>query len=161
MVLGIAAFIAAACVTPATRIVYNPSDSAPRGWYLVFQAARVRVGDYVVVRLPRDTAALAAARDYLPRSVPILKQIAALGGQRVCIRNAVVYVDGAAITRALDVDSKGRPLTAGVHCRALFDDELFLLNLTNPRSFDSRYFGPIDASFVRGRAIPLSTTDMQ
>jgi type IV secretory pathway protease TraF len=33
-------------------------------------------------------ARLAAGR------VPILKQIAAFGGQRVCIRKAVVYVDG-------------------------------------------------------------------
>jgi conjugative transfer signal peptidase TraF len=126
-----------------------------------FPAARVRVGDYVVVRLPRDTAALAAARDYLPRSIPILKQIAALGGQYVCIRDAVVYIDGSAKARALAVDGNGRPLTAWAHCRVLLEGESFLLNLTNPGSFDSRYFGPVDVSFVRGRAIPLSTTDTQ
>ena len=42
-------------------------------------------------------------------------------------------------------------------CRQLVVDELFLLNVTNPASFDSRYFGPIDASFVVGRAVALWT----
>jgi len=40
-------------------------------------------------------------------------------------------------------------------------DELFLLNATNLGSFDSRYFGPIDASFVRGRALLLVTVALQ
>ena len=39
---------------------------------------------------------LAAARGYLRAAVPILKQIAAVAGQRVCIRDAVVYVDDVA-----------------------------------------------------------------
>jgi hypothetical protein len=47
-------------------------------------------------------------------------------------------------------------LTAWAHCRALLDDELFLLNLTNPGSFDSCYFGPIDTSFVRGLGGPIN-----
>jgi conjugative transfer signal peptidase TraF len=159
--LGIAAAFAAAHVKPTVCIVYNPSDSAPRGWYLVRPASRLSVGEYVVARLPNDTAAFAATRGYLPRSVPILKQIAAVNGQRVCIRDAVVYVDGAAVTRTLDRDGRGRPLTAWRHCQVLGVDELFLLNSKNPGSFDSRYFGPIDASFVRGRAIPLLTMELQ
>ena len=159
--LGIAAVFAAAYVKPTVRIVYNPSDSAPRGWYLVRPAPRLSVGEYVVARLPSDTAAFAATRGYLPRSVPILKQIGAVNGQRVCIRDGVVYVSGAAMARVLDHDGKGRPLTAWRHCQELGVGELFLLNTTNPGSFDSRYFGPIDASFVRGRATPLMTKTLQ
>ncbi|MQU24843.1 S26 family signal peptidase, partial [Pseudomonas helleri] len=33
--------------------------------------------------------------------------------------------------------------------------ELFLLSVTNPASFDSRYFGPVSASAVIGAAHPL------
>ena len=33
--------------------------------------------------------------------------------------------------------------------------------LTVPASFDSRYFGPIDVSFVRGTAVPIMTTAAQ
>src|SRR5439155_4549770 len=151
----IAALIAAAWVKPAVRIVYNPSNSAPRGWYLVLPPTQLHAGDYVVARLPIDIASFAVSRSYLPRSVPILKQVAAVSGQRVCIHNAAVYIDGAAVAHTLGTDGKHRSLTAWEHCRSLVEDELFLLNSSHPGSFDSRYLGPIDVSFVRGRAIPL------
>jgi conjugative transfer signal peptidase TraF len=159
MILAVTALVAAAYLKPSTRLIYNPTDSAPRGWYVVVPMIRAHPGDYVVALLPGDTATLAATRGYLPRSVPILKQIAAVAGQCVCVRDAVVYIDGNAVARTLDSDAKERPLTAWAHCRQLISDELFLLNPYNEASFDSRYFGPLDASFVRGRAIPLATSE--
>jgi type IV secretory pathway protease TraF len=42
-------------------------------------------------------------------------------------------------------------------CRVLTGDELFLLNPSNKTSFDSRYFGPVKTTEVRGRATPLRT----
>ena len=159
MVLSVTALVAAAYLKPATRLVYNPTDSAPRGWYLVVPMIRANPGDYVVAMLPSDTAALAETRGYLPRSVPILKQIAAIAGQRVCIRDTVVYIDGNAVARTLETDSRHHPLIAWAHCRQLIDHEVFLLNGRNPASFDSRYFGPLDESFVHGRAIPIAASD--
>jgi type IV secretory pathway protease TraF len=44
-----------------------------------------------------------------------------------------------------------------VQCRPLVENELFLLSNTNPASFDSRYFGPIDTAAVLGVARPLWT----
>lgn len=154
---GVIAILGAAWVKPHIQLVFNPTDSAPRGWYVVVPAIHLHAGDYVVARLPSDTATLAATRGYLPRFVPILKQIAAVPGQRVCVRDGIVYIDGVAAARSLDRDAKERPLTAWAHCRDLVSDELFLLNLHNEASFDSRYFGPVDASFLRGRATPLWT----
>jgi type IV secretory pathway protease TraF len=43
-------------------------------------------------------------------------------------------------------------------CRVLRSDKLFLLNAA-PDSLDGRYFGPIPASTVLGRAIPILTRD--
>jgi hypothetical protein len=40
----------------ALRIIYNASDSAPRGLYTVSPAAALQVGDCVVARLPEATA---------------------------------------------------------------------------------------------------------
>ena len=161
MVVGVGALAAAAWIKPAVHLVYNPTDSAPPGWYGVVPPHDFRVGDLVVAKLPSDAAIFASTRDYLPRSVPILKQIAATAGQHVCVRDGVVYVDGIGVARTLGVDGRQRPLTAWPGCRRLVKDELFLLNPHHEASFDSRYFGPVDASFVRGRAVPLWTAERQ
>jgi conjugative transfer signal peptidase TraF len=156
MLLGLVAVLASAYATPALRLVFNPSDSAPRGWYAVRPMDPVRRGDYIVARLPQDVAMFAAERGYVPSSIPVLKRVAAVSEQHVCLHSGLVYVDGVAIASTLDRDGIGRPLTAWQHCRWLLAGELFLMNSTAQASFDSRYFGPIDASFVRGRAIRLA-----
>jgi len=87
--------------------------------------------------------------------VPVLKQIAAREGQVVCVHDGVVIIDGKIIARTLERDGQHRPLRAWTGCQALVERELFLLNAGNLASFDSRYFGPVDASSVRGRATRL------
>ena len=159
--LGVLAITVSALVKPDIQLVYNPTESAPRGWYLIHPATQLEVGDYVIAQLPRDIAGFAAKRDYLPRHVPVLKRIAATAGQRVCVRDGTVLIDGAAVATTLELDGKRRSLSAWPHCRKLATGELFLLNASVPSSFDSRYFGPIDVSFVRGRANMLRGTRRQ
>ena len=158
---GLLAITVSALVKPDTRLVYNPTESAPPGWYVVHPVAQLEVGDYVIAQLPHDIAVFAAKRDYLPRHVPVLKRIAATAGQRVCVRDGTVFIDGAAVATTLARDGKRRSLTAWPHCRTLETGELFLLNASAPSSFDSRYFGPLDVSFVRGEATLLWTTRRQ
>lgn len=139
------------------RIVYNPSDSVPRGWYRIGKADAIHVGDIVLARLPARSATLAAQRGYLPAGVPILKRIGAVAPQSVCIRDRVVRIDGAAVAAVLAQDGLHRPMRAWTQCRPLAEGELFLLSNTHPASFDSRYFGPVRASAVIGSAQPLWT----
>jgi len=40
--------------------------------------------------------------------------------------------------------------------RAVANDEVFLMNLGEPASLDGRYFSPLAASSIVGRAAPLS-----
>lgn len=155
--LGIAALAWPSVHTPIARIVYNPSDSVPRGWYRIGPADSLRVGGIVLVQLPADAAALAARRRYLPEHIPLLKRIGAMSPQQVCIEKHIVRIDGMAVTGVRATDGHGRPLLAWQQCRRLRDGELFLLSATNPASFDSRYFGPIPASAVIGSAHPLWT----
>jgi conjugative transfer signal peptidase TraF len=155
LLLGTLALAWTTVVPASLRLVYNASDSAPRGFYMVRPAVDLRVGDYVVARLPEAAARFADARGYLPRSVPVLKQIVATEGHVACVRDGAVALDDVVVAQARRVDGQGRRLAPWNHCRRLVANELFLLNLARPDSFDSRYFGPVDASFVRGRAIPL------
>ncbi|AKA21933.1 S26 family signal peptidase [Pseudomonas chlororaphis] len=161
--VGLAALAWAAFVQPLPRLIYNPSDSVPVGWYRVqpldHHAASLprplSVGSIVLTQLPADAGALAAQRGYLPAHVPLLKRVGAVAPQHVCIVAGQVRIDGVPAAAALPVDRLGRPLPSWPHCRPLAKGELFLLSVTNPASFDSRYFGPVSASAVIGVAHPV------
>ncbi|NPC57791.1 conjugative transfer signal peptidase TraF [Caenimonas sp. S4] len=154
-VAGVAAAATPALFRPDVRLVYNASSSAPLGWYHVQPATPAKVGNYVLATLPPDAAVLATRRGYLPAGLPILKQVSAVPGQHVCVKGDALLIDGAAAGRILRSDRQGRPLPVWRQCRKLESGELFLLSTTNPASFDSRYFGPLPASAVRGQAVPL------
>jgi conjugative transfer signal peptidase TraF len=162
MGIGLAALCAPAVVPMSGQervfVVYNPTDSVPRGWYWVSSidnAASSRVGSIVLARLPADAASFAKQRGYLPSGVLILKRVGAVAPQSVCVREQIVHIDGALVATARTHDGAHRPLQAWLQCRPLAKGELFLLSDTNPASFDSRYFGPIAASDVLGIARPL------
>lgn len=143
-----------------TRIVYNPSDSVARGWYLIapdVDPDSLPVGTIVLARLPDGVAIFASQRGYLPSGIPILKRIGAVAPQSVCVREQAVRIDGTSVATARLGDATRRPLPVWAQCRRLAENELFLLSDTNPTSFDSRYFGPIDTSAVLGIATPLWT----
>ena len=66
-----------------------------------------------------------------------------------------VRIDGVPSAAVLSADRWGRPLPSWQQCHRLRPGELFLLSVTNPASFDSRYFGPVSASAVIGVARPV------
>lgn len=156
---GLAALAWASFTKPLPHLVYNPSNSVPVGWYRVEQLPRqpnpLQVDSIVLVHLPAEAVALAAQRGYLPPHVPLLKRVGAVSPQRVCITGQVVRIDGHTVATALSVDRMGRPLHGWPQCRRLHADEVFLLSVTSPASFDSRYFGPVRAADLIGLAQPL------
>ncbi len=139
-------------------LLWNVSPSAPRGFYLLRLARPLNVGELVVVVPPEPLARFAAVRGYLPLGVPLLKHIAALGGQTVCRFADVVTVDGRAVAMARVRDTSGRPLSRWQGCRTLRAGQVFLLNSAIPDSFDGRYFGVLPANSITARAEPLWIT---
>ena len=142
---------------PSPKLIWNASASAPIGLYAVLPSRPLKDGDFVIATPPNSLAAFFAARHYLPKGVPLLKHVAALPGQIICRRGAVVTIDGIAIASALARDRAGRPLPVWQGCRAISTNEIFLLNRSVPNSLDSRYFGPLPMSSLVGRAKPLWT----
>ena len=160
---GLAALAWASFVHPLPRLTYNPSDSVAVGWYRVdpldHRASSLprplSVGSIVLVPLPAEAAALAAQRGYLPTRIPLLKRVGAVAPQEVCIADGKVHIDGVPSAAVLSADRWGRPLPSWQQCHRLRHGELFLLSVTNPASFDSRYFGPVSAASVIGVARPV------
>ena len=160
---GLAALAWASFVHPMPRLIYNPSDSVPVGWYRVDPQRHgadslprsLSVDSIVLAPLPATASTLAAQRGYLPTRVPLLKRVGAVAPQHVCIVAGQVRIDGEPAAAALPADRLGRPLPSLQLCRRLEPGELFLLSVTNPASFDSHYFGPVSASAVIGVAHPV------
>ncbi|OZI38132.1 peptidase [Bordetella genomosp. 10] len=161
--VGLSALVWGAFVSPLPRLTYNPSDSVAVGWYRIDpfdgRAASLprplSVGSIVLVPPPTTAAALAAQRGYLPTRVPLLKRVGAVAPQHVCIVAGQVRIDGVPSAAVLPADRLGRALPSVQLCRRIEPGELFLLSVTNPASFDSRYFGPVSASAVIGVAHPI------
>ena len=157
--VGLAALAWAAFVSPLPRLTYNPSDSVAVGWYRIEPFASLprplSVDSIVLVPLPAEAAMLAAQRGYLPTRVPLLKRVGAVAPQHVCIVAGQVRIDGVPSAAVLPADRLGRALPSLQLCRRLEPGELLLLSVTNPASFDSRYFGPVSASAVIGVAHPV------
>jgi len=155
--LGVFLITCAALIDPDYKLLYNPSESAPVGWYLFKRTQRVHVGEYVLAMLPQEPATLANDRGYLARSMPILKHAAAVAAEEVCRERDEILIDGILITHTLERDGKGRLMPRWTGCRRLAPSEVFLLSTENPLSFDGRYFGPVPKSSILGAALPLWT----
>lgn len=149
----------AAFVTTPTKIIWNASASAPVGFYTVEPTDRLEVPELVAIALPEPLSHFMLERGYVGRGVPLLKRILGLPGQVVCRVGRTITVDGIEMGEALERDSLGRDLPDWQGCRVIADGELFLMNWEVRDSLDGRYFGPIPASSVIGRALPLWTDE--
>lgn len=148
-------FVAVAVVHPRPRLIWNASASAPVGLYRIQPDRDPPAGALVAALPPAGLARWLAARGYLPSGLPLLKHVAAKTGQRICRHGAVVSIDAQPVVVARARDGRGRPLPVWRGCHTLQAGELLLLNPTVPDSMDGRYFGPLPASAVIGRALPL------
>jgi conjugative transfer signal peptidase TraF len=152
--------IVGATIFPVSpRFIWNASASVPIGLYAIRPAGVLHVTELVVVRPPTALATFLDTRRYLAKGVPMLKRILALPGQTVCRTDRTITVDGVVMGVALDRDSRGRPLPTWQGCRVIADDQLFLMNWQSEDSLDGRYFGPLPASTIVGRADPLWTRE--
>lgn len=154
--VAVLALCGPAVISPAPKLLWNATASAPVGLYILRPAHDIHAGDLLALRPPEPLANFLAKGGYLPRGVPLLKQVAAVAGETVCRTGATVAIDGIAVATAHERDRLGRPLPAWSGCRTLQVGELFLLN-RHPDSLDGRYFGPLPANAVLGRARPLLT----
>jgi len=151
IVIGVGLIIAAGATTGRPWILYNPSDSAPRGFYILSEHTPPGRGDLVAARLPRNAQILAVSRGYLPDGIPVIKTVWAVAGDRVCVENRLLTAPFRPTLIALETDRAGRSMPHWNECRVLRSGEVFLASNDVPHSFDGRYFGPVPVANVLGR----------
>lgn len=152
--MAIAALGLTAAVPPRPRLLWNASASAPMGLWRVLPGISASRGDMVVARLAEPWRSIAARRHYLPANVPLIKRVAAEPGDRICAFQVWVFVEGRLVATRRRADGAGRPLPWWEGCSTLRNGAMLVL-MDDPASFDGRYFGPVEADAVVGKARPL------
>jgi signal peptidase I len=136
------------------RVLVNKFLLAPAGRLAAWLPARpVRRGDVLVFRFPQDPR-----RDFL-------KRVVALPGETVAIRDKRVYVNGRLLDEpyafhADDAVWPNDPAIAEDHRRRdqlppqrVPDATYFVMGDNRDDSNDSRYWGPVPAGHLEGRAL--------
>ncbi|XSC42225.1 S26 family signal peptidase [Bradyrhizobium sp. RDT10] len=110
-------------------LIYNASGSAPLGFYYLEQRLPAH-GELALFRPPPAIELLIIAHGVLPGPVPLLKQVAAAGGDEVCRAKAPIEIDlgqWKGHCRGASERSRGRPLPTWEGCLRLVEGEFFLL----------------------------------
>lgn len=154
MAIAIAAFIPI-----APRLVWNASASVPIGLYDLAPPRHLAIGDLVAAMPDKPLSDFMVGRGYIGRNVPLMKRVMGLPGQQVCRAGDTVTVDALPLGEALDRDRLGRPLPVWQGCQRIGDGQVFLMNPDVRDSLDGRYFGPLPARAVIGKATPLYTDE--
>jgi len=152
-------FIALSSAALPTYLVWNASTSLPRGLYLILTDDNIRPGQIAVMKPTPALQDWMARRGYLPRDIPLLKQVAATRGTRVCRTGDIISVRAKPVAVAKHSDRWGRKLPVWQGCFVVGKDELFLLNARSADSLDGRYFGALPAKNMIGRAVAIWTPD--
>ena len=157
--LAVGTLVATAVADLPTRLIWNATASAPIGLYTVAPADALEIPELVAIMPHEPLERFMVERGYIGRGVPLLKHIAALPGQEVCRTGSAVAVDAVPFGDALDRDRRGRPLPVWQGCRRIANGDIFLMNPSVPDSLDGRYFGPLPARDLIGKATPLYTDE--
>lgn len=142
----------------------NDSPSMPTGVYV--RTSSESIASLVVFCPPEPFARLSVERGYRSRgncpdgAEPLAKPIAARAGDTVDLSARGMAVNGRLLrnTAPLATDTRGRPLSHwpfGEYVVAT--GSVWVASSYSPRSFDSRYFGPVNVSQVREHVRPLLT----
>jgi conjugative transfer signal peptidase TraF len=145
----------------AFGIRVNATMSEPIGLYM-----RTADPDGPLVEFcpPEPFAHLSRTRGYRPRgncqdgAAPLLKAIVARPGDAVELSPRGIAVNGTLLpnTAPRTLDSAGRKLTPWPPGKYLVQDgTVWVASIYHPRSFDSRYFGPIPLAAIQNHVRPL------
>lgn len=144
----------------AAGLRYNHTASMPLGiWHVVSKPGYQR-DDTVEACLPADWNVPYLGPGNCPGSKePVLKVIVAVADDNVLLDEEGMWVNGLLLkdTQPLSHDGRGAVLhayPAGHY--TVGTDEIWLVS-QEQISFDSRYFGPIKATSIRGAAKPIWT----
>lgn len=146
-------------------LIINTTASQPYGFYLKTGKDAAK-GDLVSVCVSHPYAKEAFERGYISTGLcpggfsPILKEVVAMAGDTIEIKEAGVFVNGQLVPNSapLKMDGRNRPLPNLVGMVYMLNkNEYFCLSSYSPKSFDGRYLGVMQKSDIQTVIKPLVT----
>ncbi len=124
-----------------------------RVYFLIFRpdSGSIRKGDYILFNMSKETI-----RQFTdePHTDKIMKIVGCAAGSVLKVENRDYYCDEVYLGRAKEVSLAGKPISHFVFNGEIPQGKLFVIG-EHRDSFDSRYFGFIDARSVIAKAYPL------
>jgi conjugative transfer signal peptidase TraF len=154
--LAVTALLSALACTVACHLLWNWTRSLPLGLYWLSPGRLARIGTLVAFPVPSQVQELVRERNYLPPRALLIKPVVALASDHVCTRGGTLLVNGVVMGAVPTEDSAKRPLPRATDCGALAEGLVFVAS-SYAKSFDSRTFGPVSLSELRGTVTPLWT----
>lgn len=150
-------------VVSAAGLRYNTTVSAPRGVWRIAHVGPQQIARGMMVSVcPPAERVVQAMRDkgYLgpgdcpgTRTEPLLKPVVAVAGDTVTVRpGKPLAVNGEALPNS--TANANMPAWPSGSYRVK-PGHVWLVSSYDPNSFDSRYFGPVAVSSIRGQAVPV------
>jgi conjugative transfer signal peptidase TraF len=149
------------CCASKLGIRINTSPSLPIGLYQVASGPDATLVEFCP---PEPFGSLANARGYRQPGTcpdggaPLMKPVVARSGDFVSVSRRGVAVNGRGLLNSVPLtrDTGGRPLTPwALGTYIVQPGTIWVVSGYHPRSFDSRYFGPVSVSLIRNRLRPL------
>ena len=133
-------------------LAYQHSKSMPEGWYTYYPAHNLKRGDIVLFQPPKSLDNFIAKRGWKKAHEPIMKRVFAMAPDKVCVTGHSLNITHKPKINIKQFDSRGFALPKLQICRALTHNEYMLMSNFNAKSFDSRYFGPINRVNIVAKA---------
>ncbi len=158
--------IAILIIMLSLQLRFNATSSMPRGIYREVNTPLI-VGSIVEVCLPTDMAQFGKSRGYIHagncpgNAEPLLKEVVALGGDNLQVNDQGVFINGKLLPHSsvLHLDELHRPLISHViNTRFVLGvDEVWFYGVSDPKSWDSRYYGAVKRENIRHILKPIWT----
>ena len=147
--LSIVIFITISSYYSTIKVIYNYTNSLPKGFYYITKSESYRVGDLVAFSIPSHINEYIDSSNLLPIDALLMKTIVGSSGDYYCTISGEFIVNNESFGGILSHDSNGNRLPNSDKCGVIPYGH-FVVGSFDKHNFDSRYFGAISEDSIAG-----------
>jgi len=139
----------------SSKVVFQITGSMPQGIYLIKPAENINANQFIIFDLPENVKQTIRNRRWVPDRVSMLMKVAiGLPGDNISLNEKGVYVNGVYFGPVKQHDKQGLPLPV-INSKFTLQKDQYFAACRSVNSFDSRYFGPVPKSEIKGVVEPF------